>query len=184
MSDPRQNIAFVQSLYRAFAARDIPSILNVLSSNVEWGEPPNPFNPAGGTRYGHAGFLEWLRVGNESEEVLVLEPRDFLANQLPSSGTPNVESGPTGREYDRLRPPGHSQGWQGAELSRVLRHICRSRGISRVPRWPHLTRRGTRIATAGFARFRVRVSSNIRPLLETPCLAAHSIWKPSSSCTR
>jgi len=80
MSDPRQNIAFVQSLYGAFARRDIPSILAVLSSTVEWGEPANPYNPAGGTRHGHEGFLEWLRVGNESEEVLTLEPKEFLAN--------------------------------------------------------------------------------------------------------
>jgi hypothetical protein len=47
---------------------------------VEWGEPANPYNPAGGTRHGHEGFLEWLRVGNASEEVLTLEPKEFLAN--------------------------------------------------------------------------------------------------------
>ena len=73
MSDPRQNIAFIQTLYEAFARRDIPGILAVLSPTVEWGEPPNPYNPAGGTRHGHDGFLEWVRVGNESEEVLALE---------------------------------------------------------------------------------------------------------------
>ena len=102
MSDPRQNIAFVQSLYRAFAAKDIPSILNVLSPAVEWGEPPNPFNPAGGTRYGHDGFLEWLRVGNESEEVLALEPRDFLANlhSVAVVGYTRCRVRTTGREYE------------------------------------------------------------------------------------
>ena len=80
MTDPRQNIAFVQALYEAFGKRDVPKILSALSTTVEWGEPPNPYNPAGGTRHGHEGFLEWLRVGNESEEVLVLEPKEFLAN--------------------------------------------------------------------------------------------------------
>jgi ketosteroid isomerase-like protein len=80
MSDPRQNIAFVQGLYQAFAKRDIASILAVLSPTVEWGEPANPYNPAGGTRHGHQGFLEWLQIGNESEEVLILEPTEFLAN--------------------------------------------------------------------------------------------------------
>jgi ketosteroid isomerase-like protein len=80
MSDPRQNIAFVQALYEAFAKRDVPRILAALSSTVEWGEPSNPYNPAGGTRHGHEGFLEWLRVGNEAEEVLALEPKEFLAN--------------------------------------------------------------------------------------------------------
>jgi len=80
MSDPRENIAFVQGLYEAFARRDIPGILAVLSPAVEWGEPPTPYSPAGGTRYGHEGFLEWLRVGNESEEILLIEPQEFLAN--------------------------------------------------------------------------------------------------------
>lgn len=80
MADPRQNIAFVQELYGAFAKRDMARILSVLSATVEWGEPANPYNPAGGTRHGHEGFTEWLRIGNESEEVLVLEPREFLAN--------------------------------------------------------------------------------------------------------
>jgi len=35
----------------------------------------------GVTRYGHAGFLEWLRIGDDSEEILVLEPGRFLADQ-------------------------------------------------------------------------------------------------------
>jgi ketosteroid isomerase-like protein len=70
----------VQALYEAFGRRDVPKILSALSTTVEWGEPSNPYNPAGGTRHGHEGFLEWLRVGNESEEVLVLEPKEFLAN--------------------------------------------------------------------------------------------------------
>jgi len=80
MSESAQNIAFVQALYEAFAKRDVARILSSLGSTVEWCEPSNPYNPAGGTRHGHEGFLEWLRVGNEAEEVLALEPREFLAN--------------------------------------------------------------------------------------------------------
>jgi len=101
VSDPRQNIAFVQSMYQAFAARDIPRILDALSASVEWGEPPNPFNPAGGTRHGHEGFLEWLRVGNASEEVLVLEPHDFLANfnSVAVVGHTRCKVRATGKEY-------------------------------------------------------------------------------------
>lgn len=80
MPDPRQNILFVKALYEAFARRDVPGILARLSPAVEWGEPPNPYNPAAGTRHGHEGFLEWLSVGNEAEEILALEPKEFLAN--------------------------------------------------------------------------------------------------------
>ncbi len=55
-------IAIVQMLYKAFLSRDFNAILNMLSDDVEWGEPANPFNLAGGRRYGHEGFLEWLKA--------------------------------------------------------------------------------------------------------------------------
>jgi hypothetical protein len=101
MSDPRRNIEIVQTLYEAFARRDIQSLLGALSPTVEWGEPSNPYNPAGGTRRGHAGFLEWLRIGNESEEVLVLEPKDFLANPTSVAvvGFTKCRVRATGKEY-------------------------------------------------------------------------------------
>lgn len=102
MSDSRENIALVQGLYEAFAKRDIASMLSALSPTVEWGEPSNPFNPAGGTRHGHAGFLEWVKVGNEAEEVLVLETRDFLANSnsVAVVGFTKCRARRTGKEYE------------------------------------------------------------------------------------
>lgn len=101
ISDPHRNIEIVQTLYEAFARRDIQSLLGALSPTVEWGEPSNPYNPAGGTRRGHAGFLEWLRIGNESEEVLVLEPKDFLANPTSVAvvGFTKCRVRATGKEY-------------------------------------------------------------------------------------
>jgi hypothetical protein len=69
-------------MYAAFARREIAPLLAVISPDVEWGEPDTPFNPAGGTRHGHAGFMEWLQIGRSSEEILVLEPRRFLAGEI------------------------------------------------------------------------------------------------------
>ena len=99
--NPEQNVALVRSLYEAFAARDVPRLLAMLSPHVEWAEPANPFNPAAGMRRGHAGFLEWLRIGDEAEEVLVLEPRDFLANARAVAvvGYARCRVRATGREY-------------------------------------------------------------------------------------
>jgi ketosteroid isomerase-like protein len=74
-----KNIDLVQRMFAAFGKGDIDTILGLLSADVEWGEPDNPYNPAAGTRHGHAGFLEWLRIGKQSEDILVLEPRQFLA---------------------------------------------------------------------------------------------------------
>lgn len=80
MNSQEENIKIVQSIYDAFAKRDINAIVEMLSDEVEWGEPMNPYNPAGGTRHGHEGFLEWLNVGRQSEDILVLEPRKMLVD--------------------------------------------------------------------------------------------------------
>jgi len=76
----RKNVELVQEMYSAFARRDIEALLSVISPDVEWGEPENPYNPAGGTRHGHSGFIEWVQIGSQSEEVLDLEPKRFLTD--------------------------------------------------------------------------------------------------------
>lgn len=73
-------IRVAKDLYASFQTRNFEQVLAVLSKDVEWGEPSNPHNPAGGTRHGHDGFLEWLQVGNAAEEILVLELRRFLSD--------------------------------------------------------------------------------------------------------
>ena len=97
-----ENIAAVQKLYAAFASRNIDAILAELSPKVEWGEPANPLNPAAGTRHGHGGFLEWLRIGHESEEVLILEPRQFLvdAGSVAVVGYTQCLARSTGKRYE------------------------------------------------------------------------------------
>jgi len=68
-------------LYELFAKGDLPGILPLLCPDVEWAEPENPFNPAAGVHRGHSGFLEWARIGNESEEILSLAPERFLQGE-------------------------------------------------------------------------------------------------------
>ena len=58
-----RNTDIVKKIYQDFALRNIPEIISMLDPDVEWGEPDNPFNPAGGTRFGHEGFLNWLKIG-------------------------------------------------------------------------------------------------------------------------
>jgi ketosteroid isomerase-like protein len=96
------NIEAVRRLYAAFAERDIQSILAVLSPEVEWGEPANPLNPAAGTRHGHAGFLEWLQIGRASEDILALEPRQFLsdADSVAVVGYTKCVARRTGKSYE------------------------------------------------------------------------------------
>ena len=102
MNNQMKNIEIVKQVYEAFAKRNINAILNLLSPDVEWGEPENPFNPAAGTRYGHDGFLEWINIGRESEEILTLEPRKFLADNdsVAVVGYTKCLAKPTGKIYE------------------------------------------------------------------------------------
>jgi len=96
------NIAVVQEVYAAFSRGDIDAILGRLCDDVVWSEPENPFNPAGGTRHGHNGFLEWIRVGRESERIELLEPHRFLAdeNGVAVVGRMRCRANATGRTYE------------------------------------------------------------------------------------
>jgi ketosteroid isomerase-like protein len=96
------NVAVVHDVYAAFVRRDIQAILAHLSPDVVWGEPENPFNPAAGTRHGHAGFLEWARIGHEAEDIEVLEPQQFLTSEdaVAVVGHLRCRAKATGRSYE------------------------------------------------------------------------------------
>jgi ketosteroid isomerase-like protein len=96
------NLGVVQEVYAAFARRDMKAILAHLSPAVLWSEPENPFNPAAGTRHGHAGFLEWARIGREAEDVEVLEPQLFLTSEdaVAVVGHMRCRAKQTGRAYE------------------------------------------------------------------------------------
>ncbi len=102
MNTQEENISIVKQLYEAFGRRDINTIMAILSPDIEWGEPSNPFNPAGGTRHGHAGFLEWLNIGRQAEEILVLEPRKMLTDHdsVAVMGYEKCIALPTGKTYE------------------------------------------------------------------------------------
>jgi ketosteroid isomerase-like protein len=97
-----ENVETVQGLYTAFRNGDIDTMLRALASDVRWSEPDNPYNPAAGTRTGHEGFLEWLGIGREAEDVLVLEPRRFLAGDetVAAVGFMRCRARATGRTYE------------------------------------------------------------------------------------
>ena len=99
---PMSNIDLVKEVYTAFARRDMNAILAKLSPDVVWGEPANPFNPAGGTRHGHVGFLEWARIGRDAEDVEELAPQRFLANEdsVAVVGHMRCRAKCTGRVYE------------------------------------------------------------------------------------
>ena len=74
----------------------------MLSPDIVWKEPANPFNPAAGTRKGREGFLEWLNIGRESEEILVLQPKQFLTDNdtVAVVGYTKCLAKATGKSYE------------------------------------------------------------------------------------
>jgi hypothetical protein len=102
MNSQNENIKIVHNLYSSFADKNIKAILAMLSPDVEWGEPSNPFNPAGGTRYGHQGFLEWVNIGKQNEDILILEPQKMLADSetVAVLGYMKCLAKPTGKIYE------------------------------------------------------------------------------------
>lgn len=96
------NVEAVKRLYRLFGERDIPGILGMLSPDVEWCEPPNPYNPCGGMHRGHEGFLAWARIGREAEEILALDVHRLLADadSVAAVGFTRIRASRTGRIYE------------------------------------------------------------------------------------
>ncbi len=97
-----ENIKLVQDVYAAFARRDMQAVLASLADDVTWQEPTNPFNPAAGTRHGHSGFLEWARIGHESEDIVTLEIHSFLAgpDTVAAVGFTRCLAKTTGKVYE------------------------------------------------------------------------------------
>ena len=102
MTSSNENIDIVKRLYYLFTKKDINAIIEMLSPEVEWSEPANPYNPAGGKRFGHQGFLEWLSIGKENEDILILEPRKMLADNdtVAIFGYMKCLAKPTGKTYE------------------------------------------------------------------------------------
>ena len=102
MNARSENMKIIEELYSAFSKGDIESIIGLLSSDVEWGEPENPYNPAAGTRSGHQGFLEWINIGKQVEDILVLEPKRMLTDDdsVAAVGYLKCRAIPTGKTYE------------------------------------------------------------------------------------
>jgi uncharacterized protein len=102
MTTQNKNLNLVQKLYRAFNMKEIQTIIDMLDPEAEWGEPSNPYNPAGGTRYGVAGFLEWMTIGRQAEEILILDPRKMLIDHdsVAVVGYEKCKAIPTGKIYE------------------------------------------------------------------------------------
>lgn len=74
------NVDLVQQLFRALAKNDLETFLNGLAENVIWITPGPPETlPFAGKRYGREEVAKWYALLNESEELQLFEPREYIA---------------------------------------------------------------------------------------------------------
>ena len=78
MSD--KNVKAVQQLYQAFGEGNIQGILDHLTDDIEWHEPPGGAEPWGGTHRGKPAIAEFFKNMAEAADVEAFEPREFIGH--------------------------------------------------------------------------------------------------------
>ncbi len=74
------NIQVVKDGYASYQRGDIPSLLEMVTDDVQWYMPGPSEVPAAGRRAGRDQVAEFFTKLNESDEVLAFEPRTYLAD--------------------------------------------------------------------------------------------------------
>lgn len=77
LADTSTAAALVKSMYAAFNRGDIEFILSRISPDCRWVAPGEGI-PSAGVYTGPAGVAEFFRKLSESEQILRLEPREYL----------------------------------------------------------------------------------------------------------
>lgn len=75
----QDNVAVVDRCYEAFGKGDIEAFRALMADDIEWDTPEVEGHSFGGHRVGGQQLREFFRLLNESEEVLLFEPQEFIA---------------------------------------------------------------------------------------------------------
>lgn len=75
----QDNRAVVQRGYEAFGRGDIPGLLSLLDTEVEWVTPGPPDLPTAGTRRGHQQVGEFFQALDGAFQIERFEPHTFVA---------------------------------------------------------------------------------------------------------
>jgi len=74
----QENAEVVKNGYAAFGRGDIPSLLALLSEDIEW-QSPGLGLPLSGTYRGHSGVTSFFQKLSREFEILDFQPRQFVA---------------------------------------------------------------------------------------------------------
>jgi uncharacterized protein len=99
-----ENTKVVQDAYAAFGRADIPSLLSLMTDDVEWRPVIGTAQhvPFSGERTGKAQVAEFFRLVAESEEFQQFEPREFVAqgNTVVAIGHYRALTRGTGKSFE------------------------------------------------------------------------------------
>jgi hypothetical protein len=77
--NPQDNVKIAKQAYEDFKAGNIPSLLNLVSNNVEWILPEVAGVAVSGKRRGRDGVADFFRTLDETQQVISFEPQQFIA---------------------------------------------------------------------------------------------------------
>jgi uncharacterized protein len=75
----QKNIELVQKGYQAFGSGNIPTLLDLFDTNIEWRSPHFEGSPFKGSYNGREAVGEFFQKLGEVEEFSLFEPREFIA---------------------------------------------------------------------------------------------------------
>jgi ketosteroid isomerase-like protein len=98
----QENTGLVQQAYGYFQSGDIPSVLDSLSEDVEWSNPPLEGVPVSGTWHGREQVGQFFQTLGDNQEVRQFEPREFVAqdDKVIALGHYAWHVKSTGREWE------------------------------------------------------------------------------------
>jgi uncharacterized protein len=75
----QDNLKVAQGVYTSFSQGNIPAILNVLTDDVEFHQPPGGEPPFKGVYCGRDGAATFFQKMVAAVDILMLEPQEFVA---------------------------------------------------------------------------------------------------------
>ena len=76
----QQNIELVQSGYAAFGRGDVPGLIALFDSNIEWKTPGPSDLPTAGTRRGHSQVADFFGTLGQMFDFEQFEPHTYVAD--------------------------------------------------------------------------------------------------------
>src|SRR4051812_36357268 len=98
----QENTKVVQEAYGAFKTGDIPSVLSLMSNDVNWRLPDVENMPQAGQRRGLEQVTEFFSILGDTQEALQFDPNEFIAQgeKVVALGHYRWKINSSGREYE------------------------------------------------------------------------------------